>query len=175
MGSTAISCTTGSRLRVACLALGLIAACEDAPETDSGDGGFGITASSASESRYVDNEDGTVADAQTWLTWQQTVSPDAFTWDDAKTYCTWLLLESQGWRLPTVKELGSMVDTRYTPTLDTGSFPDAPAERFWSSTRVPGRDDFVWNIDFESGEPRGDAPNTPMRVRCVRGEERTAK
>jgi hypothetical protein len=56
---------------------------------------------------------GTVYDTKSNLTWQQTVSSTAYTWADAKAYCAGVgtSLEGTGWRLPTIRELQSIVDS----------------------------------------------------------------
>jgi hypothetical protein len=50
---------------------------------------------------------GTVYDAKTKLTWQQTVSSSMYTWADAKTYCAGVgtSLGGTGWRLPREQEM----------------------------------------------------------------------
>ena len=56
------------------------------------------------------------------------------------------------WRLPTVKELASLVDERRAdPAIDTALFPATPALRFWSSTPSAGDAAHLWTVHFGSG------------------------
>jgi hypothetical protein len=111
---------------------------------------------------------GTVFDTNTKLTWQQTGPSAQYSWSDALTYCQTLSLTGTGWRLPTVKELQTIVDysQRY-PAIDTTAFP-APAIIYWSSSpsASPGLD--AWYVEFNTGGTfilfEGDTAN----VRCVR-------
>ena len=84
--------------------------------------------------RFIINNDGTVTDTSTGLTWQQaTAGPMA--WEAAQKYCAKLELAGGGWRLPTVQELQSIVDyTRQVPAIDTAAFPDTMSRYYWSCT-----------------------------------------
>ena len=67
---------------------------------------------------YLDNGDGTISDLNTGLMWQK--SPDFDTkrsWSAAATYANGLSLAGHNdWRLPTVKELYSLMDFRGSST-----------------------------------------------------------
>ena len=65
---------------------------------------------------------GMVTDNKTGLTWQQSEGP-VLNWSDAKDYCTNLELNTMtDWRLPTVKELLTLVDFSKTdPSIDTSA------------------------------------------------------
>jgi hypothetical protein len=79
---------------------------------------------SAPAGRYVVTNggtgNGTVYDTKTKLTWQQTVSSTTYTWADAKTYCAGVgtSLGGTGWRLPTLKELQTIVDYSQSNPID---------------------------------------------------------
>ena len=87
---------------------------------------------------------GTVYDTRTKLTWQQAVqgkSPAYYTWDAAKTYCAGLSLGGMvGWRLPTVKELWTLMDLSVAvsvadpPLIDPDAFPSTGQTYFSSSS-----------------------------------------
>lgn len=71
---------------------------------------------------YQDNGDGTVADLNTGLSWQKTPNYQKYGFFEADDYCETLTLAGiDDWRLPTAKELFSIVDFR--GELD----PDSPA------------------------------------------------
>jgi hypothetical protein len=116
--------------------------------------------------------DGTVYDTKSKLTWQQTVSSTQYSWAEAKTYCAGVgaSLGGIGWRVPTIKELLSIVDLSQTgPAIDPNAFPSTPAEHFWSSSPPVGSSSFAWGVDFRSGAS-GYQHNVsdPNYVRCVR-------
>ena len=52
----------------------------------------------------TNNNDGSVTDRRTGLTWQQKSAPGSVTWADAAKACP------AQWRLPTIKELQSLTD-----------------------------------------------------------------
>ena len=81
---------------------------------------------------YQNNGNGTVTDTTTGLIWQQDTARDSqnnydtMTWKEALAYCEALILGGNtDWRLPTIKELGSLVDlSRYNPSINTTYFPN---------------------------------------------------
>jgi len=61
-----------------------------------------------------------------------------YNWDDAARYCSTLDLHGMGWRLPTVKELQTLIDeTAAMPAVDAVSFPNTSSEYYWSSSQSP--------------------------------------
>jgi hypothetical protein len=110
---------------------------------------------------------GTVYDAKSKLTWQQTVSSSTYPWLDAKTYCAGVSLGGGGWRLPTVEELKTIVDkSRANPAIDSTAFPSTPADRFWSSS--PFSPSHAWAVYFDSGQAYSFDVSMAGNVRCVR-------
>jgi hypothetical protein len=114
---------------------------------------------------------GTVYDAQTKLTWQQTVSATVYTWADAKAYCAGVgtSLGGTGWRLPTIGELRTIVDnSRANPSIDSTAFPATPVDRFWSSSLVASSPSNAWAVYFDSGQEYSFGLALTSHVRCVR-------
>jgi hypothetical protein len=114
----------------------------------------------------------TVYDTKTKLTWQRTAPTTAMTAADAKTYCTGVAatLSGTGWRLPTMKELQSLVDFSQPtgPLIDPAPFPATPLSFFWSSTPVAGVPTAVWTVYFSDGGPNTFDVRVTNSVRCVR-------
>jgi Protein of unknown function (DUF1566) len=57
------------------------------------------------------------------------------------------------WRLPSVKELESILDIRRSnptidPAIDSVSFPSTPADYFWSSAPGIGHASYEWGVNF---------------------------
>jgi hypothetical protein len=115
---------------------------------------------------------GTVYDTKSKLTWQQTVSSTAYNLADAKTYCAGVgaSLGGTGWRVPTIKELRSIVDFSQTdPAIDPNAFSATPSAEFWSSSPLAGSSSYAWSVGFRYGV----ASSTVVSfyggaVRCVR-------
>ncbi|MFT3926613.1 MAG: DUF1566 domain-containing protein [Myxococcales bacterium] len=110
-----------------------------------------------------------VRDAGTRLVWQ-TKSPDS-TYDaaGAEAYCMGLATAEELWRLPTLKELHSLVDeTRAGPALDQEAFAGEPSAYYWSATSLARFTDFHWAVDFGHGSDAWFAADSVHRVRCVR-------
>jgi hypothetical protein len=128
---------------------------------------------SVSAGRYTTTA-GTVRDALTRLTWQQPVPTTRYAWADAKAYCGSLAvsasLEGPGWRLPTYKELLTLVDDVRSsgPMIDRDAFPGTPSGAFWSSTTVAGTPASVWRIEFDYGSTEQTGVSDQGYLRCVR-------
>jgi hypothetical protein len=115
---------------------------------------------------------GTVLDNKTKLTWQQAQSGTKMAWAAAKTYCAGLGASlGTGWRLPTVKELTTLLDPTLfgsASTIDPYAFPYTSAVHFWSSTPLAGSSTAAWYVDFAGGGPNSEVATTLNEVRCVR-------
>jgi hypothetical protein len=111
-----------------------------------------------------------VYDASSGLTWQRHAAPETKNWTDAASYCEGL---GDGYRLPGVKELLSIVDFEIAsqPAIDTSAFPDTPTGVFWSATRAFGEASKVLATNFMSSDrayAQAFDENTQQYVRCVR-------
>jgi hypothetical protein len=107
---------------------------------------------------------------KTGLTWQEDAPAATFAWADAKAYCAGLSDGGPGWRLPTAKELVTIVDvTRAAPpAMDCQAFPAASASAVWSATPVSGAASSAWAVDFREGYPLSVDTSTTLGARCVR-------
>lgn len=104
---------------------------------------------------YQDNGDGTVTDMNTGLMWQKSFAPDRYDWANAMSYADNLTLAGHDdWRLPTIKELYSLMGfygdiNSLTPYIDTTYFdfeyPDTSQgyriidAQYWTSTQYVGK------------------------------------
>ena len=103
-----------------------------------------------------------VLDTTTGLEWQHEHA-GPMTWVEAAKYAAKL---GDGWRLPTVSELVTLVDyERHTPA---SAFPAMPVASFWSSSSYAGSASYAWFVDFYSGYVYRGAKARTSYVRCVR-------
>jgi hypothetical protein len=128
-----------------------------------------ISRANAPPGRYT-IANGTVFDTKTKLTWQQGVAPSTYMWSDASQYCTSLNLGGTGWRLPSARELPTIVDeTLRSPAIDPTAFsgtPSGPSSGFWTSSR--DMTSMAWVVSFDSGAVSLAPTTTSSLVRCVR-------
>lgn len=122
-------------------------------------------------SRFVVLSGGTVRDTLTKLVWKLQPLPAKVSGVDAVGYCS-----SAGFRLPTVKELSSLVDLTVTSgaTIDQIAFPNTPTEDFWTSSTYVysgggGGSVATWIVEFSSGSLGWNLPTSHLAwARCVR-------
>ena len=112
---------------------------------------------------------GTVYDTKTKLTWQQTPSETTLSQSGASSYCAGLSLGAPPlqWRVPTFRELVTIVDLTSTPpVIDSTSFPNTPSALFWTASAFPGG---TYLIDFglSDGLNTGSDSSAMNYVRCV--------
>lgn len=117
-------------------------------------------------------QDGIVHDGSTSLQWQQLVTSVQRKPGEAAGYCASLQLGGQqGFRLPTVKELASLIDFTTTKGLriDERSFPGTQSLSYVTSTRY-GADPTMslWVVDFGSGDIILQVADASYYVRCVK-------
>lgn len=134
-----------------------------------------------SKNSYVDNGNGTVTDASTGLVWQQNTARNAsgnyidyMTWEETLAYCEALDLGGYtDWRLPTIKELRSLVDYGgFGPAIDETFFPNTVSGNYWSSTTVSDSTNKAWVVYFLNGYSYPSyykSSSVNMFIRAVRG------
>ena len=130
------------------------------------------------------NNDGTVTDNNTHLMWQASDDNVMRTRAQAKAYCEGLTLGTYpgglypDWRLPSKKELLSIVDYgRYNPAVDTTMFPGTdtaagtpPVPAFyWTDTDSVFAVNSAWGVEFFQGHSNNKDLSSLGFVRCVCG------
>ncbi len=121
----------------------------------------------------VNSDNQTVIDVNTGLMWQKLSSEDSMGWEDALIYAENLVFaDYSDWRLPTIKELDSIVAMdRFYPAIDTNVF-DIQEYRYWSGTTYVESTENGWVLDFVNyGQADNVIKTDTGYVRCVRQSE----
>lgn len=150
------------------------------------------TSSHVMAKSYTDNSDGTATDSTTGLTWMRCAMGQGWSGStcvsdgtvshysrlDALALTGTVTLAGQtDWRLPSIRELQSIVDRSVvSPTIDSAAFPNTPTSMpYWSDSPDASRSYCQWTVDFEFGNSgsswyRPVNMQTPVgSVRLVRG------
>lgn len=134
---------------------------------------------------FTDNNDGTITDTVTGLTWDQC------SWGLSGAGCaagaaslhTWtqalgVAVAANGashkgrndWRLPSKNELESLVKIdAYAPAIDTTAFPGTMSDLYWSSTNFASNPADAWFVFFYDGSTDAYVKSSTYYVRLVRG------
>ena len=135
-----------------------------------------------SSKRFTDNKDGTITDKSTGLTWVKDPSqlggifgtsgkPSTMTHSQAVKACKELKYAGHKWRLPTIKELISIIDyEKYNPAIDTKFFV-CQSRWYWSSTNHVHWSGDVWVVYFGDGYVNGIDKSYGSYVRPVCGSQ----
>ncbi len=118
-----------------------------------------------------------VIDNQTGLKWQDS----GIKWgdfDEAKEICKDLVLDGEsGWRVPTQRELLTLLDLAHNPKIDP-IFSTKASEEFWSSTPyMADPQHYAYYVDFSTGwsymySDRDMFDKSKRRaIRCVKGDK----
>ena len=127
-----------------------------------------------------------VLDKETGRVWEQSPSTDTFCWTasascpgtglapDALSYCYQLQVGGRkGWRVPTIEELASLVDTSQgsptTPALPAGHPFNVLPTPHWSATSNASDASRAWAAGFATGSVFRVVKTASREVWCVRG------
>jgi hypothetical protein len=116
-----------------------------------------------------------VLDMETGLVWERSPEYPNEPWELAVRYCHILEVGGRkGWRLPTVEELASLVDSsQSSPALPEGhpfyGLHFAPADTYWTQTRDVELNTSVWFVSLADGSVNAQTISGLRYVWCVRG------
>jgi len=120
---------------------------------------------------YAAERNSVVLDKANAIYWQDNLSTQKSSqdWDDAVEYCHALELNDLStWRLPTFKELLSIVDYgRVDPAINP-VFSYVLDNTYWTSTDFSATRSRAWTIDFRTGKTYYSYKTTNHAVRCVK-------
>ena len=148
-----------------------------------------------SDDRYTDNGDGTISDSQTGLMWSKCSYGQ--TYNGGNTNADGLICEGSAfgnwqqafawaadstdhgyndWRLPNVKELGSIVDFGSAkPAINQSIFPNTTSGAYWSSTPFQANDTQSIHIGFQAGDYGLSDRISNLSLRLVRDDIKTPR
>jgi hypothetical protein len=117
---------------------------------------------------WVDNE--VVRDDGTKLQWQRYPDTTPRSFVDASAYCEGLSILGSGWRLPTLKEMLTLVDPSVRePAIHQRAFEKTQSERYWTATEFLDLRDAHYKVEFLLGGTVIDGVSAELYyVRCVR-------
>lgn len=121
---------------------------------------------------------GEVQDHYTGLIWQRGYSGATMASVDATNYCAMLGLNGHTWRVPSIRELSTLVDeSQVAPAIQRTTFPGTKwgaNNWYWASDRVVGST-AAWALNYDDGftafSPGAVGPTnqfTTASTRCVR-------
>lgn len=115
---------------------------------------------------FGDNVETSWVDPKTELEWQMEKYSDTLTWSEALKYANSL---GNGWRLPTIEELGTLLDrSKYNPAARK-EIPFKDSLFYWSSTDyADDTTNYVWSVNFHDGLVYYCYKSYDYHVRCVR-------
>ena len=122
--------------------------------------------------RFERQVDGTVLDRELGLYWSPTWKGEDCAAERVNHHLAAKAAESfgEGWRLPTRRELISLVDdTRHEPAIDVEAFPDTQSAAYWTSTPAAWSPSSVaWIVSFGYGSAGTYSRDADAFVRAVR-------
>jgi alpha-tubulin suppressor-like RCC1 family protein len=125
--------------------------------------------------KFVINDHETVTDTFTGLMWQKESSLNGMNWQRAIEHGKALSISDYNdWRLPTIKELFTIVDFLRYPAINKNIFDGHLPAFYWSSTPTANNIDPAWVIDFEHGNNYNHHKSVSYYVRVVRGGQHQA-
>lgn len=109
------------------------------------------------------------------LMWEDTphVKETKVNYAEAKRYCSELTLgKHTDWRLPTLKELLTIVDyRRYKPAIKKPFAYVEDESSYWTTTLYIGDSGSRWVVNFKDGATSDASENYDRYVRCVRDDK----
>ncbi|MCC5814833.1 MAG: DUF1566 domain-containing protein [Leptospira sp.] len=138
------------------------------------------------ERGYLNHGNGTVTDTSTGLIWQKcskgqntndcSGSASTDNWENAKFYCENLNLDGRSWKLPSRKELETLLNKSNStgnPSIDLGIFPNTVITGYWSSTDFYRDTAYTWRIGFGGSLIINFLKSNNHPTRCVSGYDET--
>jgi hypothetical protein len=121
------------------------------------------------EKSYTKGE-GIVTEHVTGLMWEDTesVTTEKYNWTAAKKHCANLILfDATDWKLPTRKELATLLDYGKTNSKIDNNFIQTASDVYWTRTEAKWADNKAMAISFKFANQYPASRATSYYVRCV--------
>ncbi len=120
---------------------------------------------------YKVYKNGTVTNTRTGLMWKQAIE-GKYNWHDAmKKFSTNVSFAGYNdWRMPTIDELITLLDSTYQNNIDLTAFPNTEATTFWSKSPTTNNNELLWCINFKYCSKVWYSKDNSFQVRLVRNE-----
>ena len=109
--------------------------------------------------------------------WQQQATNNIYNYSNAISHCNDLShADYSDWRLPSKKELISIVDFgRMNPAIDVSKFPNPKNFTYWTSTVSSNWATYAWSVQFQYGKfvPAHQVVHNNLWALCVRNNQKT--
>ena len=97
-----------------------------------------------------------------------------YNWADANSYCSTLGIGGRAWRLPTARELKSLVDygKSASPAINLTIFNNTyftQGTRYWTSNNLASNTTISWGIDYFDGILTFGSKSNNSYVKCISG------
>ena len=112
-----------------------------------------------------------VIDLNKNLMWQDNTEVLEYksSWSLAKEYCSTLTLNGYtDWKLPTIKELQSIVNIKRSKPAIANEFEFCEPTSYWSNTQDMVKPVNAWYVGFKTGATFKDSKDYDCYVRCIR-------
>lgn len=112
-----------------------------------------------------------VVDINKNLMWQDDEDVKIFksNWSQAKEYCRSLTLNGYtDWKLPTIKELQTIVDISNKKPAINEQFKFCQTTSYWSNNQDIKDKNYAWYVGFETGATFIGSKDYDCYVRCIR-------
>jgi uncharacterized protein DUF1566 len=115
-----------------------------------------------------------VLDKETGLVWERSPQTTAVSSSNVRLTCANKAVGGRkGWRLPSLPELASLVDSSVAspgPTLSSGHpFLNVQSTNYWSASAHAENPALMWGVGFSNGAVLGLSKAFDQRAWCVRG------
>ncbi len=129
-----------------------------------------ILSSTLFSNNFIKSEN-IVIDIKKNLMWQDNSDSAEYTanWTLSKEYCTSLTLNGYtDWRLPTIKELQTIVDISKKKLAINTEFKFTEPSSYWSNSQDMVNKNNAWYVGFKTGATFRDSKDYDCYIRCIR-------
>ena len=132
---------------------------------------YSLVLSSALFSNNFIKSENIVIDIKKNLMWQDNPENIEYTenWTFSKEYCSSLTLNGYtDWKLPTIKELQSIVDISKRKLAINSEFKFTAPSSYWSKSQDIVNKSNAWYVGFKTGATFRDSKDYDCYIRCIR-------